>query len=111
MTGQIGGTHYEDVGIDPLTIIRAWRGTKAVEHVLLCKILKYLCRYEKKNGVEDIRKAEHCMDMLLTEVLLSTRAAELDAMFAKEARIAAEGFRAEEEAFQALEARLAAKEE
>jgi hypothetical protein len=31
-------------------------------------VIKYTWRYEQKNGVEDLRKARKCLDMLIGEL-------------------------------------------
>lgn len=31
-------------------------------------IIKYVCRYKKKNGIEDLKKARHYLDMLISKV-------------------------------------------
>ena len=57
---QVGGSHYLKA-IQPWDIIRAWglgfhRGN----------ILKYVLRAPLKNGKEDLEKAKHYLDYLIT---------------------------------------------
>lgn len=57
---QVGGTHYGDMAIAPWEIIEKndldfWEGN----------VLKYLLRYRKKNGVEDLKKALHYLNYLI----------------------------------------------
>jgi hypothetical protein len=57
---QVGGNHYKDVKIQPFEYsIR--NGLNAIEHTCL----KYIFRAREKNGVEDVRKAFHCLGILI----------------------------------------------
>ena len=60
---QVGGTHYEDQGIQPLEITYRNFGYAGVKASLYTKVNKYLTR-NKANEGEDIRKAIHCLEML-----------------------------------------------
>ena len=54
--------HYEQYNIQPITFI--------VENNLdFCtgNIIKYVCRHNMKNGVEDLQKAKHYLDMLISK--------------------------------------------
>lgn len=31
-------------------------------------VIKYVCRYQKKNGIEDLKKAKHYLEMLISKV-------------------------------------------
>ncbi len=59
--------HY-DTGIDTIAFLRANCPPEQVEGFLRGNALKYLQRYDKKNGVEDLRKAKHYVEMLIEEV-------------------------------------------
>ncbi|QPI69178.1 DUF3310 domain-containing protein [Exiguobacterium sp. PBE] len=59
--------HY-DTGIDTIAFMRANCPPEQVEGFLRGNALKYLQRYDKKNGVEDLRKAKHYVEMLIEEV-------------------------------------------
>lgn len=59
--------HY-DTGIDTIAFLRANCPPEQVEGFLRGNALKYLQRYDKKNGVEDLRKAKHYVDMLIEEL-------------------------------------------
>lgn len=48
--------HYHDKGLDPLTIMKATFTREQLIGFVKGSALKYLMRYEKKNGVEDIEK-------------------------------------------------------
>lgn len=59
---QVGGTHYKDLNIQP------------VEYILknglgFCEgnVIKYITRWRNKNGVEDLKKARHYIDILIEQ--------------------------------------------
>jgi len=57
---QVGGTHYNKYEIQPIDFIMAnnldWCEANAV---------KYITRWKDKNGVEDLRKAIHYLELLI----------------------------------------------
>ena len=57
---QIGGDHYKQLAIQPLEFIERNRLGFAAGNVI-----KYLCRYKTKGGIEDLKKARHCLDLLI----------------------------------------------
>ena len=59
---QVGGQHYKDMPIQPLEYIVA-------NDLSFCEgnVVKYVSRWRAKNGVEDLRKARHYLDMLIQE--------------------------------------------
>lgn len=57
---QIGGSHYKDMAIQPMTYSMA-NGLDACQHT----IIKYVSRFRHKNGIEDLEKAKHCLDLLI----------------------------------------------
>lgn len=57
---QIGGGHYKDSKIQPVEYMHA-NGLGYCEGA----IIKYVSRYKKKNGVEDLKKARHFIDLLI----------------------------------------------
>ena len=57
---QVGGSHYKDMKIQPVEFIVA----NNIPFVEGCCI-KYLCRWRAKNGVEDLKKAIHFIQMLI----------------------------------------------
>ena len=56
---QIGGKHYKDIKIQPIEFI-----TKNKLSFIQGNIIKYVCRFDKKNGNEDIDKAIHYCELL-----------------------------------------------
>lgn len=57
---QEGGTHYKTMAIQPIEFIHR-NGIGFAEG---CAI-KYLCRWRSKNGLEDLKKARHFIDLLI----------------------------------------------
>lgn len=57
---QIGGEHYKRYVIQPVEFI-----TKNKLGFLEGCVIKRICRYENKNGLEDLKKAKHEIDLLI----------------------------------------------
>ena len=57
---QVGGSHYKDMEIQPIDFI-----TKNNLSYIQGNVIKYVCRYKDKNGVEDLEKAKHYLEMLI----------------------------------------------
>lgn len=57
---QEGGNHYKNCPIQPVEYIEA-------NGLGFCagNVVKYVTRYKAKNGVEDLRKARHYLDLLI----------------------------------------------
>lgn len=58
---QVGGSHY-DMPIQPIDFI-----TKNKLGFIEGNIIKYVVRHDKKNGLEDLQKAMHYLQMLMEE--------------------------------------------
>ena len=56
---QVGGRHYKDFKIQPIEFITANKLS-----FIQASIIKYICRYDKKNGKEDINKIIHYCELL-----------------------------------------------
>ena len=58
---QVGGSHYKDLKIQPIEFIHA-------NNIPFCEAnaIKYLCRWRNKNGVQDLLKARHYIDLLIS---------------------------------------------
>ena len=57
---QIGGNHYAKLKIQPFTY--------AYHNNLNCgqfNVVKYVTRYKDKGGIEDLKKAIHCLELLI----------------------------------------------
>lgn len=59
---QVGGGHYSDMAIQPIEFITANNIPYREGNVL-----KYVCRHASKNGLEDIEKAIHYLEMIRDE--------------------------------------------
>jgi hypothetical protein len=57
---QIGGSHYKNCKIQPVEYMHA-NGLGYCEGA----IIKYVSRYKQKNGIEDLKKAKHFIDLLI----------------------------------------------
>lgn len=57
---QEGGAHYREFIIQPVEYIY-WNNIGYLEG----NAIKYLTRWRLKNGVEDLRKARHYIDLLI----------------------------------------------
>jgi hypothetical protein len=57
---QVGGSHYKDMAITPRDYILAnnieWDAGN---------VIKYVSRYKNKNGLQDLEKAKHYLEMLI----------------------------------------------
>jgi hypothetical protein len=57
---QVGGSHYKGMKIQPMRYSMA-NGLNACQHTAI----KYITRYKQKGGIEDLRKAIHCIELLI----------------------------------------------
>jgi hypothetical protein len=57
---QVGGGHYKDMAIQPVEYIHK-NGIGFIEG----SIVKYVSRWRAKNGIEDLKKARHMLDLLI----------------------------------------------
>jgi hypothetical protein len=57
---QTGGSHYKDLKIQPVEYIHA-------NDLGFCEgsVIKYITRWRAKNGIEDLKKARHFIDLLI----------------------------------------------
>jgi len=60
---QVGGEHYKDLAIQPAEYAIA-NGLGFVEGA----VVKYVSRWKKKGGVQDLKKARHFLDILIEHV-------------------------------------------
>jgi hypothetical protein len=60
LTKQVGGSHYRDKGIQPIIYIHA-------NDLGFCEgnVVKYVTRWREKNGVADLEKAKHYLELLI----------------------------------------------
>ena len=57
---QVGGGHYKDMVIQPVEFIHRNR-----IGYMEGNAIKYLCRWRSKNGIEDLKKAKHYIELLI----------------------------------------------
>lgn len=59
---QIGGNHYQKMKIEPIKFIMA-------NNLSFCQgnVIKYICRYKDKNGIQDLLKAKQYIDFLIEQ--------------------------------------------
>lgn len=57
---QVGGNHYKQFKIQPIEFI-----TKNNIGFIEGNVIKYICRHQFKNGVQDVEKVKHYCDLLL----------------------------------------------
>lgn len=57
---QVGGDHYKAMKIQPMEFSML-NNMDACQHT----IIKYVSRFRAKNGVQDLEKAKHVIDMLI----------------------------------------------
>ena len=57
---QVQGGHYKDMAIQPVEFIHA-NGIGYFEG----NVIKYVTRWRKKNGVADLEKAKHYIELLI----------------------------------------------
>lgn len=62
-------SHYTQGGIECIDALKAATvSKKGIEAVCTANAIKYLWRYEEKNGVEDVKKARWYIDRLIEEL-------------------------------------------
>ena len=57
---QVGGNHYKGFVVQPVEFIY-----KNNIPFMEGNIIKYVCRHREKNGIQDLQKARHYLDMLI----------------------------------------------
>jgi len=60
---QVGGNHYKNYKIQPMEFFIANNINYPV-----AAVIKYVMRYKDKNGIEDLNKAIHIIEMLKEEL-------------------------------------------
>ena len=57
---QVAGSHYKDLPIQPVEYIHA-------NNLGYCEanVVKYVSRWRKKNGIADLEKAKHYIELLI----------------------------------------------
>jgi hypothetical protein len=57
---QVSGSHYKELVIQPIQFIYA-NNIPFME----ANVIKYICRHKSKNGLADLEKAKHYIDLLI----------------------------------------------
>lgn len=62
--------HYQsNNGIEAIDVMDAFtEGLEGIEAVDTAQVIKYICRWKKKNGLEDLKKAKWYLDHLISKV-------------------------------------------
>jgi hypothetical protein len=60
LESQVGGSHYKDMAIQPVEYIEKNR----LSYLEGC-VVKYVSRHRQKGKDQDLRKAIHCLELLL----------------------------------------------
>lgn len=60
---QVGGDHYKNLGIQPWDYTFA-NNLGPAEHT----VLRYITRWNDKNGLEDLKKARHTLDIYIEQL-------------------------------------------
>ena len=63
---QVGGSHYKQLGIQPMELTLRNLGYEAFVGACYTKINKYMVR-KKDDEVEQLKKARHVLDMWIEE--------------------------------------------
>lgn len=61
---QVGGDHYLDA-IQPWDVMQQDMSEEEFRQYLRGNVLKYIMRYRKKGGLEDLQKAQHYLTRLI----------------------------------------------
>ena len=56
---QVGGDHYRKLGIQPIELIRDIN-----DNFFQGNVIKYVTRYKDKNGIKDLEKAKHYLELM-----------------------------------------------
>jgi hypothetical protein len=65
---MVGGDHYTKLMIQPMEYSLA-NNLNAAQHT----VVKYVTRYKDKNGIEDLKKARHTIDLLIEFEMRKTK--------------------------------------
>ena len=56
---QVGGDHYKKLGVQPVEFISAINA-----NFFQGNVIKYVTRYKDKNGIKDLEKAKHYLELM-----------------------------------------------
>lgn len=63
-------SHYiSETGLETIDVIEAFTfNLKGMEAVCTANVLKYICRWKNKNGIQDLKKAKWYLDRLIDRI-------------------------------------------
>lgn len=67
LNNNISPQHYKLGGIETIDYIKAKTSKEQFQGYLIGNVIKYISRFENKNGVEDLEKAKWYLDKLINE--------------------------------------------
>jgi len=62
---QVGGDHYMNMGVQPWKAMESWMTDEQLIGFMMGNVIKYVARWQEKNGIEDLRKASHYLEKLI----------------------------------------------
>lgn len=65
LDGQVGGSHYKDMGVQPWQAMEAWLTPEEYRGYHKGVAIGYLAREQQKGGLQDIEKAIHHLQRLV----------------------------------------------
>lgn len=65
LDGQVGGSHYKDMGVQPWEAMEAWLTPEEYRGYHKGVAIGYLAREQQKGGLQDIEKAIHHLQRLV----------------------------------------------
>lgn len=73
MSDNINPDHYKVGGIETIDYMQAKLSPEGFRGYLAGNVIKYISRYEHKNGLEDLRKAKWYLERLIETKLEGER--------------------------------------
>lgn len=65
----INPAHYNDYKHQPIEVMKEWcDGLHGIKAIYTGNIIKYIARWHKKNGLEDLKKAARYLEWLIEDV-------------------------------------------
>lgn len=66
LNSQVGGEHYKKLGAyQPWEVLAKWMSPEELKGFMKGTVISYLAREQDKNGIEDIKKAGHTIQLYL----------------------------------------------
>ena len=62
---QVGGNHYKNKTVQPWDVMEDWMTRDEFLAYLRGNVIKYIARYNDKNGSQDLQKARHYLDKMI----------------------------------------------